>query len=192
MNPNDKGQQALLEEMRAHVKKVCLAQLSADCEDLELSGGDSIAQLFRDSHDFNLLSCLAVGGDEEERGPASVILHSRVQGGTENLHRQFQGGMLRAAGMHTRLQWVHLLITIGCAQKNFGKPVEWGLVKDYAWSTPQLRKLDAPVAHPVSHLIFYRKRSLPSKIPVQCIKISVFCRQTDGNEMTYRHVCVSG
>lgn len=30
-------------------------------------------------------------------------------------------------------------------QKNFGKPVEWGMVKDYAWSTPQLRKLDAPV-----------------------------------------------
>ena len=26
-------------------------------------------------------------------------------------------------------------------KKNFGKPVEWGLVKDYAWSTPQLRKL---------------------------------------------------
>ena len=32
-----------------------------------------------------------------------------------------------------------------CAQKNFGKPVEWGLVKDHAWSTPQLRKLDVPV-----------------------------------------------
>lgn len=31
-------------------------------------------------------------------------------------------------------------------QKNFGKPVEWGLVKDYAWSTPQLRKLDVPVS----------------------------------------------
>ena len=30
-------------------------------------------------------------------------------------------------------------------KKNFGKPVEWGLVKDYAWSTPQLRKLDEPV-----------------------------------------------
>lgn len=30
-------------------------------------------------------------------------------------------------------------------QKNFGKPVEWALVKDYAWSTPQLRKLDKPV-----------------------------------------------
>jgi hypothetical protein len=32
-----------------------------------------------------------------------------------------------------------------CAQKNFGKPVEWALVKDYAWSAPQLRKLDKPV-----------------------------------------------
>ncbi|KAI8102684.1 hypothetical protein M9434_005483 [Picochlorum sp. BPE23] len=30
-------------------------------------------------------------------------------------------------------------------KKNFGKPVEWALVKDYAWSTPQLRKLDHPV-----------------------------------------------
>eukprot|EP00890_Picochlorum_soloecismus_P006127 jgi/Picsp_1/6515/NSC_03859-R1_protein len=30
-------------------------------------------------------------------------------------------------------------------KKNFGKPVEWALVKDYAWSTPQLRKLDTPV-----------------------------------------------
>ena len=32
-----------------------------------------------------------------------------------------------------------------CPQKNFGKPVEWALVKDHAWSVPQLRKLDAPV-----------------------------------------------
>ncbi len=30
-------------------------------------------------------------------------------------------------------------------QKNFGRPVEWGLIKDHAWSTPQLRKLDRPV-----------------------------------------------
>lgn len=30
-------------------------------------------------------------------------------------------------------------------KKNFGKPVEWALVKDYAWSAPQLRKLDKPV-----------------------------------------------
>lgn len=31
-------------------------------------------------------------------------------------------------------------------QKNFGKPVEWALVKDHAWSTAQLRKLDVPVS----------------------------------------------
>lgn len=37
-----------------------------------------------------------------------------------------------------------LLLYIGL-QKNFGKPVEWALVKDHAWSTPQLRKLDQPV-----------------------------------------------
>ena len=30
-------------------------------------------------------------------------------------------------------------------QKNFGRPVEYALVKDHAWSTPQLRKLDRPV-----------------------------------------------
>jgi hypothetical protein len=30
-------------------------------------------------------------------------------------------------------------------QKNFGKPVEWALVKDHSWSTPQLRKLDTPI-----------------------------------------------
>eukprot|EP00887_Chlorella_sp_A99_P007993 scaffold12.g7993.t1 len=30
-------------------------------------------------------------------------------------------------------------------KKNFGRPVEWAMVKDHAWSTPQLRKLDAPV-----------------------------------------------
>ncbi|KAL4436801.1 hypothetical protein ABPG75_003940 [Micractinium tetrahymenae] len=30
-------------------------------------------------------------------------------------------------------------------KKNFGRPVEYALVKDYAWSTPQLRKLDQPV-----------------------------------------------
>ncbi|KAL0044053.1 hypothetical protein WJX82_006009 [Trebouxia sp. C0006] len=30
-------------------------------------------------------------------------------------------------------------------KKNFGKPVEWGMVKDHPWSTPQLRKLNVPV-----------------------------------------------
>ena len=32
------------------------------------------------------------------------------------------------------------------SQKNFGKPVEWGMVKDHPWSTPQLRKLDMPAS----------------------------------------------
>ena len=36
-------------------------------------------------------------------------------------------------------------IFTSAAQKNFGKPVGWALVKDHAWSTPQLRKLDQPV-----------------------------------------------
>eukprot|EP00240_Pyramimonas_obovata_P011745 CAMPEP_0118952246 /NCGR_PEP_ID=MMETSP1169-20130426/54524_1 /TAXON_ID=36882 /ORGANISM="Pyramimonas obovata, Strain CCMP722" /LENGTH=125 /DNA_ID=CAMNT_0006899449 /DNA_START=36 /DNA_END=410 /DNA_ORIENTATION=+ len=30
-------------------------------------------------------------------------------------------------------------------KKNFGKPVEWGLVKKYPWSTPVLQKLEVPV-----------------------------------------------
>ena len=30
-------------------------------------------------------------------------------------------------------------------QKNFDRPVEWGMIKDYPWSTPQLRKLDVSV-----------------------------------------------
>ncbi len=30
-------------------------------------------------------------------------------------------------------------------QRNFDKPVEWGMIKDYPWSMPQLRKLDVPV-----------------------------------------------
>ena len=30
-------------------------------------------------------------------------------------------------------------------QKNFGRPIEWGLVKKYPWSAPVLKKLDHPV-----------------------------------------------
>ncbi|GMH33885.1 hypothetical protein BSKO_01719 [Bryopsis sp. KO-2023] len=30
-------------------------------------------------------------------------------------------------------------------KKNFGRPVEWAMVKEFPWSTPQLRKLEAPV-----------------------------------------------
>jgi len=30
-------------------------------------------------------------------------------------------------------------------KKNFGRPVEWGLVKKYPWSQAQLVKLDQPV-----------------------------------------------
>lgn len=30
-------------------------------------------------------------------------------------------------------------------QRNFGRPVEWALVREYPWSTPQLRKLDVPL-----------------------------------------------
>merc|ERR1712118_631912 len=30
-------------------------------------------------------------------------------------------------------------------KKNFGRPIEWGLVKKYPWSAPVLKKLDVPV-----------------------------------------------
>ena len=30
-------------------------------------------------------------------------------------------------------------------KRNFGKPIEWGMVKKYQWSEPQLQRLDVPV-----------------------------------------------
>lgn len=30
-------------------------------------------------------------------------------------------------------------------KKNFGRPVEWALVRKYPWSTPTLEKLEVPV-----------------------------------------------
>ena len=44
-------------------------------------------------------------------------------------------------------------------QGNFNKPVEWGLIKDHAWSTPQLRKLETPVS-PLQSLV--RQKSVCS------------------------------
>jgi hypothetical protein len=44
------------------------------------------------------------------------------------------------------LWWALRSVALCCLQKNFDKPVEWGLIKDHAWSTPQLRKLDTPVS----------------------------------------------
>jgi hypothetical protein len=32
-------------------------------------------------------------------------------------------------------------------KKNFGKPIEWGLVKRYPWSQPQLMHLETPLDH---------------------------------------------
>ena len=40
----------------------------------------------------------------------------------------------------------HMLTHVHLLQRNFGKPVEWGMVKDHPWSTPQLRRLDTPVS----------------------------------------------
>ncbi|KAL6780997.1 hypothetical protein ACKKBG_A09345 [Auxenochlorella protothecoides x Auxenochlorella symbiontica] len=80
-DPNDKNAQALLEEMRQHIKKL---------EDMRKN--------------------------EDPRLSFSTPEFKEAQ-------RIFTDGF----------------------KKNFGKPVEWALVKDYAWSTPQLRKLDKPV-----------------------------------------------
>ncbi|KAI8476562.1 MAG: hypothetical protein J3K34DRAFT_241572, partial [Monoraphidium minutum] len=33
-------------------------------------------------------------------------------------------------------------------KKNFGKPVEWAMVKEYPWSAPQLRRMGAPADAP--------------------------------------------
>lgn len=53
-----------------------------------------------------------------------------------------------AALLLTLVSMVHIVL-----QGNFNKPVEWGLIKDHAWSTPQLRKLETPV-RPSRQLLF--------------------------------------
>eukprot|EP00884_Botryococcus_braunii_P022702 jgi/Botrbrau1/9115/Bobra.0305s0019.1 len=80
-DPNDRQQQNLLEEMRAHIKKL---------EEMRKN--------------------------EDPRLSFSTPEFKEAQ-------RMFTEGF----------------------KKNFDKPVEWGLVKDYPWSVPQLRKLDHPV-----------------------------------------------
>ncbi|KAL3152789.1 hypothetical protein ABBQ38_012373 [Trebouxia sp. C0009 RCD-2024] len=81
VDPNDKQAQNLLEEMRAHIKKL---------EEMRKN--------------------------EDPRLSFSTPEFKEAQ-------RMFSDGF----------------------KKNFGKPVEWGMVKDHPWSTPQLRKLDTPV-----------------------------------------------
>ncbi len=39
------------------------------------------------------------------------------------------------------IEHLNTLLTL---QKNFGRPIEYELVKEYPWSTPQLRKVDQP------------------------------------------------
>ncbi|CAK0733791.1 hypothetical protein CVIRNUC_000333 [Coccomyxa viridis] len=81
VNPNDKAQTDLLEEMRAHVKK--LEELRKN-EDPRLSFATP------------------------EFKEAQRMFTERFK-------------------------------------KNFDRPVEWGMIKDYPWSTPQLRKLEVPL-----------------------------------------------
>ncbi|KAK9829440.1 hypothetical protein WJX72_005885 [[Myrmecia] bisecta] len=80
-DPSDRQQQALLEEMRAHVKKL---------EEMRKN--------------------------EDPRLSFSTPEFKEAQ-------RLFTDGF----------------------KKNWGKPVEWGLVKDHPWSSAQLRKLEVPV-----------------------------------------------
>jgi hypothetical protein len=62
-----------------------------------------------------------------------------------------QHGLLLARGLKLKhVPGTRMLFTprghkCTCLQENFNKPVEWGLIKDHAWSTPQLRKLETPV-----------------------------------------------
>jgi hypothetical protein len=53
--------------------------------------------------------------------------------------------MLLPLPAHSFFFHTHPLPPLPPAQKNFGRPVEWALVKDHAWSAPQLRKLEKPV-----------------------------------------------
>ena len=62
VNPNDKGQQALLEEMRAHVKKVCTQLLSRVSLSMPVSSPHTAVHLVVLTHKV----CCAAGGDEEE------------------------------------------------------------------------------------------------------------------------------
>lgn len=53
--------------------------------------------------------------------------------------------MVTKAGVHHR-SYIVCNAPSTCVQKNFGRPVEYALVKEYPWSTPQLRRLDKPVS----------------------------------------------
>lgn len=85
VDPNDKGAQALLEEMKQHVKKVRLTGPA-------IRIGAPLLCTHR-SH----ICPVAAGGDAQERRPPVVFLHPRVQGSSKNLHRWLQGGGARAS-----------------------------------------------------------------------------------------------
>ncbi len=53
-----------------------------------------------------------------------------------------------------------------CLQRNFGRPVEWALVRDYPWSTPTLRKLEQPVR-------MYGCRTLGPRVPNHAVGVTL-------------------
>jgi hypothetical protein len=121
VDPNDKNAQALLEEMRQHVKK--LEDMRKN-EDPRLSfSTPEFKEAQRIFTDGFKVSSHQIHSQSLTIPPYQLLTSSQPPLLSLPLH------------FHTPTQ----------LQKNFGKPVDWALVKDHPWSTPQLRKLDQPV-----------------------------------------------
>ena len=52
----------------------------------------------------------------------------------------------RGISREGRLSELTISAWLAKPQKNFGRPVEWAMVKEHPWSTPQLRRLDTPAS----------------------------------------------
>lgn len=73
--------------------------------------------------------------------PLMVLRHCPIK----LLRRPCRGRRLLKVTPHITLHRTLRYPPVPGPQRNFGKPVEWALVKDYEWSTPALRKLEVPV-----------------------------------------------
>lgn len=103
-NPNDKQAQALLDEMRQHIKKL---------EEMRCAG--------------------------PLRGSS---LHGKRNGTTRHSHPRFPRRKYEDPRMSfctPEFREAQRVFTENL-KKNFGRPIEWAMVKDHPWSTPQLRK----------------------------------------------------
>ncbi len=145
-DPENAEQQQLLDEMKAHLAKV------RGCSSTIVTRSQLAAP--RAAPLEPLRSCAAARA-AARGGPTPELLHARVQGRTARLHGQLQGARAQrhvaARATHAahrqpataeRCGHAHTCLSL---QRNFGRPVEWALVKDHDWSVPQLRKLDHPV-----------------------------------------------